>query len=472
MSLIFRRRRDARTHVPRSISLEALEGRTLMAATPILIGGGAAQSVRYTDASGTQVTVFLNGPGSAMVNVDGTNVGQSATKTGILVSGTDLTLSSIGVSGTTQSSSLNIVTRGRSAVNCGPITVNGFLLALRAAHVNLVGDLTTSSYAHQIQLASAGDGTINIGPTRFGGGAVIMQIGNVTNEDFISAQKVNLLKADSWTSTNGQTQSIQAPQAQVIQVKSTFAPDLNLIGAPRGELELTRFQAGTISGGTWNIGGDSGAISAGSATGWNPTLNGLVNTLTLTHDLSGTIAAGTIKNLSVHGSISNSTLQLTDPLTANGFDLGNLSATGGIVNSTIRSIGSIGSVSAASLQNSQIYAGIVNLPGGQNLPASAADIPISAQIRSLRLRKSATATFVNSDVAAATLGSLNLGTVRMANAGTPFGFAARQPIQTVQLTDEASGKSVAGHKIASTAAFNSLLSGKGIAQQDFVGEVF
>lgn len=442
-----------------------------MAATPILIGAGAAKSVRFTDVSGTQVTVFLTGPGSAMVDVDGTNIGQSATAQGVLVSGTGLTLSSIGVSGTTLNSALNVMTRGRSAVGSGPITVDGFLGVLRAPNVNLTGNLTTSSYAHQVQLGSASNGTINIGPSRFGGGAVIFQLGSATNESFISALKVNLLKADQWTSTTGATQSIQAPQVQVLQVKGSFSPDLALLGAPRGMLELTRFSAGSIDGGTWNIGGDSGAIQVGSATGWNPTFNGLVNNLTIAHGLSGSINAGTIKSLVVHGSISSTNLQLTDPLTANGFDLNNLSA-GNIVDSTIRSIGSIGSVSALSLQNSQIYAGIVSLPSGQMLPASANDIPISAQIRSLRLRKSATATFVNSDVAAATLGMLNLGTVRTSNAGTAFGFATRQPVASVQLTDEATGKSASGHKIASTAAFNSLLASKGIPQQDLVGEVF
>jgi hypothetical protein len=471
--MIQARRRGAAQYFSRKpIALERLEGRTLMAATPILIGAGAAKSVRYTDVSGTQVSVFLSGPGSAMVNIDGTNVGQSATAQGILVSGTGLTLSSIGVSGTTLSSSLDILTRGRSAVGCGPITVDGFLGALRATNVALTGNLTTSSYAHQIQLASASNGTINIGPSRFGGGAVIFQIGSATNESFVSALKVNLLKANDWTSNTGATQSIQAPQVQVLQVKGSFSPDLTLLGAPRGVLELTRFMAGSIDGGTWNIGGDSGAIQAGSATDWSTTFNGLVNNLTITHDLSGSIDAGTIKTLDIHGSMSNTDLQLTDPLTANGFDLNTLSVTGNIVDSTIRSIGSVGSISAASLQNSRVYAGIVNLPNGENLPMSANDIPISAQIRSLRLRKSATATFVNSDVAAATLGSLNLGTVRTANAGTPFGFAARQPIMSLQLTDEATGKSAAGHNVASTAAFNGLLAAKGIPQQDLVGEVF
>ena len=454
------------------VSLEQLEGRTLMAATSILIGGGAAQSVRYTDVSGSQVTVFLNGPGSAMVNVDGTNVGQTATRTGVLVTGTGLTLSSIGVSGSTQNSSLNIVTRGRSAVNSGPITVNGFLAALKAPRVNLAGDLTTSAFTNLVQLGSASNGTINIGPTRFGGRAVTFQVGDVTNETFISAQKINVLRANQWVSTTGQTQSIQAPQAQVIQVKNVFSPDLSLVGAPRGQQELTRFQAGSISGGTWNIGGDSGSIQTGSATGWSPTFSGIINSLTLRQDLMATLTAGTIKTLNVRGSVSNANIQLTDPLAANGFDLGNLSVGGDIAGSTIRSIGSIGSVSARSLQNSRIYAGIVNLPGGQNLPGSASDIPISAQIRSLRLRRSAAATFVNSAVAAATLGSLNLGTVRTANAGTPFGFAARQPIQTVQLTDESTGRSVTGRRIASTSAFNALLAARGISQQDLVGEIF
>lgn len=472
MSYRSSRRRGAPRFVSNAIPFEGLEARTLMSATPILIGGGAAKSVRYVDSSGTQVTVFLNGPGSAMVNVDGAGVGQTATNTGILVTGSGLTLSSIGVTGTTQKSQLNIVTRGRSTVNCGPITVDGFLLALQAPKVNLTGDLTTSSYAHQIVLASASDGTINIGPTRFGGGAVLLQVGDVANETFISSQKVNLLKANSWTANDGQSHSIQAPQALVMDVKGAFTPDLALTGAPRGQLELTRFKAGSISGGTWNVGGDSGSVQAGSTAAWSPTFSGLVNNITITHDLTGAVAAGTIKTLSVRGSISGSTLQLTDPLTANGFDLSNLSAGGGISDSTIRSIGSIGSIAAASLQNSQIYAGIVNLPSGQTLPASASDIPISSQIRSVRLHKSATATFVNSDIAAATLGMLSLGTVRTSNAAVPFGFATRQPVQAVQLTDEATGKTVAGHNIASTAAFNALFSSKGIAQGDLVGEVF
>jgi hypothetical protein len=450
-----RRSLMSRRHPPASIEL--LERRTLLSAAAdplqILVGGGAAKAVQFTDPGGTQAIVILSGPGTATVSFNGTGLTQSGNARGVIVNGSGVTLATI-------------TTRGRRGISAGGIAVAGSLSAIRAPGVAVAGDISTSGWVHQIQLGSAQDGTISVNAPRGGGGTLLLSVGSASNESVVSGVRIDSLQAGQWVNTTT-AQSIHAPQIVNLNVKGAFAPNLSLSGTP-SVLALKNFRAGSISGGTWSIGGNVGAIAAGSiAHGWVANVTGSANSITVSHDAAVNVTASTLGNVNVRGSLFGSSIQLLNPLTPMGFDLKSLSVGGAIQSSTIRSTGSIGAINAAQILSSRIYAGLVPLPMGQTLPMNVLDFGNVAQIKSVTLRRSSGASFAGSDIAAYSVGPVNLHTVQMSNGGTTFGIGAHS-VKLVALTDQLTGKSVRVANVPSAAAFNSALASKGITPQDFV----
>lgn len=465
-----RSRRSLMSRRQAPTEIELLERRTLLSAATdplqILIGSGAAKAVQFTDPGGTQAIVVLSGPGTASVSFNGTGLTQSGNARGVIVNGSGVTLGTITASGTTTGSTLVITTRGRRGISAGGIAVAGSLSAIRAPGVAVVGDISTSGWVHQIQLGSAQDGTISVNAPRGGGGTLLLSIGSASNESIVSGVRIDSLQAGQWVNTTT-AQSIHAPQIVNLNVKGAFAPNLSLSGTP-SVLALKNFRAGSISGGTWSIGGNVGAIAAGSiAHGWVANLTGSANSITVSHDAAVNLTASTLGNVNVRGSLFSSSIQLLNPLTPMGFDLKSLSVGGAIQSSTIRSTGSIGAINAAQILSSRIYAGLVPLPAGQGLPTALTDFGNVAQIKSVTLRRSSGASFAASDIAAYSIGPVNLHTVQMSNGGTTFGIGAHS-VKLVALTDQLTGKSVRVANVSSAAAFNSALASKGIAPQNFL----
>jgi hypothetical protein len=381
--------------------VEMLEGRRLLSADPltVIVGAGAAKSVQFTDANGTQAQIMLSGPGMASVNFDGTSLTQSANSRGVIVNGTGVSLASITVNGSTGSSTLQILTKGKHMLACGGILVGGGLNNLLASGVSLSGNLTTGNGIHQIQLGSASGGSINIGSGRVG--SLIFKAGSVSEESLNSAIPLVSLNASQWVNTPDEGLSIVAPQ---------------------------------------------------------------INNISIAHDLTADLTTGSMKAMNVHGSLSSSTINLTTPL--NGMtNLDSLSVGGAISGTTINSGNSLGSISAAQLVNSQIYAGLVANPSAA-LPTLSADYRNTSQIKSISLHKGASASFANSDVAAYFIGTANLGGVNQSNGGTPFGLSSHS-VNSVTIVDQASAKTVHVAKPPTTTTFNSALTAKGITPVDF-----
>jgi len=387
--------------------IEALERRQLFSAGPdpltVIIGEGAAKSVQFVDASGTHATVQLSGPGTASVSFGGTGLTQSANMRGLVVNGA-ASLDSISASGTTGGTTIQIITRGKLKTSAGDISSDGPLSALRATGVVVTGDITTGGLIHQIQLGGAQGGDISIGAARAGGVALVASLGSVSDESISSTGRIVVLAASQWMNTPGSGESITASQ---------------------------------------------------------------INVINIAHDLTADITTGGIGAFNVGGTLSSSTINLTTPLVPHGVNLNRMSVGGTILDSTLVSGGSLGAISAAQMQGSQIYAGLVALPSGQTLPLATTDFRNVASIKSVSLRRSASGSFVNSDVAAYMIGATSLGDVSMANGGVIFGIAAHQ-VQSVTLLDESTGKSVHAVNPSTTTAFNALLTAKGITPQDFV----
>lgn len=398
------RTRSRRFSHPQTGSLiESLEGRTLLAADPltVVVGGGAAKSVQFTDAGGAQAQVLVKGLGTASVAFEGTGLSQTANAKGLVVNGTGISLTSITVTGTNASSILQIITKARHALTIGTITAGGALNGLLAPSVTVTGDVTTGAGLHVLQLGGATGGTISVGSGRVG--TLALQVGNVVDETLVSAIPITTFTAAQWVNTPGEDMGI-------------------------------------------NVASQIKAIS-------------------VAHDFSADVTTGSIGSMNVRGSLSNSTINLTTPLTPLGMNIGTLTVGGAIASTTINAGGNVGSIRAGRMADSAVYAGLVASPSGP-LPSVTTDFRNTATIKSVTLKKSASASFSNSDIAAYDIIAANLGTVSQTNGGTPFGLAAHD-VKTVSLVDLATGKTVRASNPPTTTAFNTALTAKGVTPVDF-----
>ena len=451
--------------------IEPLESRKLLSGDstlPVLIGGAAARSVQFTDPNGTHAIIQLVGGGNATVTFDGNNLAQSASPNGISVSGTSITIDSIATTGTNLNSILQISTRGVSGITVGTITADGVLHSINAGGVTVTGNLTTAGWVKEIALGGAEDGTISIGPSHINGG-LTFHLGSATDESLTSDVRIDSLIAGQWINSATTSQTVTAPQIMAMSIRGGFAPSLTVSGIPGATSVLKSFAAGSIESGTWNITGNVGNLAAGSiALGWIADVDGGINSISVSHDASMNLTALTVGNVVVRGSLSDSIIALNQPLAAVGFDLKSLIVGGGIVSTSLKSIGSIHSVSAADMEDSQIYAGLINLPDGQGLPQQPTDFANVARIDSVTIRHSAnSATYIASDVAAYALGAIAIGTVQMSNSGMQFGVGAHT-LKSMSLTDLTTGKSVHENNVSNTAQFSSLMVSKGITPKDFL----
>jgi hypothetical protein len=169
-----------------------------------------------------------------------------------------------------------------------------------------------------------------------------------------------------------------------------------------------------------------GALNAFGGRGVSATgaidFNGRVNTASFGTVAGADVTATSIGKMNLAGSMTDSTLSVEDPFAAALTSLTALTVKGPISGSRVSSVGSIGSVRAGGLVNSEIYAGVVST---ERLPAAPANFLNEAGIGRLTLvAPRGASAFDNSVVAANNLGRLNLGVVDTDNGGTPFGVAA------------------------------------------------
>jgi hypothetical protein len=461
-------RRELKTKPTPWQGIESLESRTLLAADTlaVFIGGAAAKAVQFVDPNGTKAVIRMAGEGNATVTFSGSNLAQGPSPSGIAVSGSGVTVASIAMSRTGLTTLLQVITVGRNQVSVGGITSDSVVAAIRAPGVLVTGDITTGGWVREMVLGGAEDGTISIGPTHING-SLKFTAGSMTDESLVSDIRIGSLSASQWLNTTGAAESLTAPQALAIRVRGSFQPDLNITGIPGAQVSLQTFSAGALSDGTWNVSGKLHTLNTGSiSTGWTGTVNGVIDNLDVSHDAVMDLTANEVGKMVVHGALAASTVTLTQPLTGGGFDINNLFVGGTMTDSTIRSAGNVNVVSIGSMQDSNLYVGLVN----PTLPAVTSDFANTAEIHSITLRRSASASFSGSNIAAYQLGSVVLGAVATANGGTPFGVGAHS-INSITLVDQATHRSAHETNVPNADAFDQLLVSRGIAQGDLVVEI-
>ena len=177
-----------------------------------------------------------------------------------------------------------------------------------------------------------------------------------------------------------------------------------------------------------NLGGvvSTGPLQTVGGKGVNLTgdldVNGRVVKATFNNVTNADITATDILKMTVAGALTNSDITLSAPSSPLVPVLGSLAVKGAITDSRISAAGNLGSIKAASLVGSEIYAGIA---GTDRFPSVAADFANEAFLAKLTLKAPlGTAAFDNSVVAANNMGRISLGLIDTDNGGVPFGVAA------------------------------------------------
>ena len=191
--------------------------------------------------------------------------------------------------------------------------------------------------------------------------------------------------------------------------------------------------AGAIDG-IWSVTGATGTIAAVSIPStWNGTFGGNIASLSVSHDASGKLKAGSITTMSIMGKygdgISGDTsLKLTQPLGGVKAALGSLSVGRWMDNVNVTSLDSLGAITAGGMTGSNVYAGVLNVDDALAPIASlnsAVLSPVSIASVTIKGITGAPASFVNTNLAGWNIGTLKLNMIQVANTpnGT-FGVAA------------------------------------------------
>jgi hypothetical protein len=404
---------------------------TLNVGTSISNTKGATHSLSFTDAAGGLETISINS-GTAQIFFSGT---ASLTTSGskATVTGSALGLGSIQLSGTTRGSTLSIRGSAKTPATLGGISDASPLGGIVAPTVNITGDINLSS-AGTLSLGSISNSSITIGAGA--PGRIAITAGAVTNSTLSSAVPITSLRAASWTTTAADR--ITAPSIASLQISGAFNPSLTLTAGGKTPALSSARITGAVSGGSWNVSGGVGTVSAGSIAGtWSGVLGAVrsltikagglssalsattIGTLSIGGDLTGTInTTGAVQTVHVTGGMSNSSIGVATVM-------GSLIVGGAVSGSTISTGGSVRSISVGSITGSAVSIG-----GAQVSPSGIFTLNLAgasaASVGSSTLGSFRSGSFASTTVEVGSLSSASLGTITTDNSGTEFGIGTKK----------------------------------------------
>jgi hypothetical protein len=249
------------------------------------VDGRRGVALQVTDGNGTPATFRLNGPGNGTVNIgdDGLDVVLHAT---------------------TAASVLTVTSpRGSAAFDATDLSTDSPIGSIRAATVNVTGDLTLPGGAVSVTLASAGSGAVGNQITIGSGPATVLNIHSVPGTSLTAAGGIRSL-----TVTDFAQGSITAGWIGALRSAQGLSATLSLTGsgAPGG-VALSSATIGGTATGAWSITGGSGRISIASVpasiSGWSLSQTGALKSLLIGSSLFGTVSAASIGSIQIRGNL-------------------------------------------------------------------------------------------------------------------------------------------------------------------------
>lgn len=446
--------------------VESCETRLLFAIDVAVGVGVPVRSVMFTDGDGTTVNIRVAG-GAATLTFDGPSVTQTTVGSTATVGGTNVEMTNLVMTGSNPNVLIRTTAPGADGrVGLGAMRADGPVGAVTGRDVVLRGTTLLSNGIGKLDVAGVQNATITINR---GAQARLLDaslsLGVVQDTSITSQQPLRMLRVGSWAAGSpGQADGVSTLRINSIQSAGDFAADISLSGngqaVGRPILGNVRI-LGALTTGSWNVAGRTSRVAAGSVAGnWEGTF-GTVSALQVAGDMAGELTAEAINSLTAN-TITDADIRLTRAFAPRAVALNRLSARGAITDTNIRTTADIGTVSAASMSNSIIFAGVATGGGGggnRALPNNDADLVNTATIRSVTIRnRTATPAFIDSKIAASTLGRINLGAVQVSNGGEAFGLAAREvrsvsalngatPIRGARLTEPAQSLDVTDFKV-------------------------
>jgi hypothetical protein len=348
----------------------------------------------------------------------------------------------LNVTGSTATSALTITTTkstksASGQISLNDITVAGPLATFSGAGVNLTGAMSVTGSLGALTLNDlSNDGGITLGGASIG--KTTLTFNQVADESLTSGNTISSLTAASWADSDSDGDTITAPGLTTATIKKgNLAANLEITGSI-GTLSVTggnlsgnvsAASAGTVSvtggdlSGSLNISGSLKSLSlikGSPASGGNINAGasvtaGTIGTLSVAGNFNGAsgggiaVNAATITSLKVTGSMDYTKLTLSGPSGASTTPaMGAMSVAGTMNDSQLLADGNITSVTLGAMDNSNVFAGVASA----GLPTVAADFSSDSDgIGTFTISGGSMAadSFMNSNIAAWTLGTVNVG---------------------------------------------------------------
>lgn len=330
------------------------------------------------------------------------------------------------------------------------------LKTFTASTSNLLGNMLFSGMVGTIKLNNVADAHhLDIRNGLGSGSAVTMVFGRVEDLFIDSAIAIKSLTVTDWL--NGG--EVKAPSLAKLTVKGDakngIAGNLQANLALDGSDGAAQTLGKTVIAGAlgpppgapdeqvvlWNIIGNVAAVTIGAASSWNLNVEGGIQTLTLNNATQNLNLVGQwIRTFRAKNDVSNSTFTFSLPPDPKNLAVNAFTVDGAAQGLLLNSAGNVRTFTAGKLIDSQLRAGVKEaLPSGE-LPDSLDDFEdLSATITTVNIKgvkgeDKSVATFINSIIAAYTLGKMSLNVVDTANdvnQGVTFGLAARAIAQVL-----------------------------------------
>lgn len=327
----------------------------------VTIGDAGVKQVVFTDADGTVVTIKAS-KASADVGFDGENIQFVTTSKGTTVTGDNVRVVGINITGATSASSLSIAAKGGDGfVDIANIATDGELKTISAKSTNLTGELDAAGAIASITFNNIVGAEISLGAAANPALALALKFNTATNSSLTSAVGIKSLAGNSWL-VNDDDDAIAAPWLGSLSLKGDLNADIELSGtnAPGGITLKSLKLTGAVTGGEWEINGSTGTLAAASfAPGWEAEISGDVSGITAKGNFSGDIEARSIKSLSVSGNLTQADIDASLNADVNNpklLSLGKITVKGAMSDTQIDASGHIGAVAAASIDSSSFEA--------------------------------------------------------------------------------------------------------------------
>jgi cyclophilin family peptidyl-prolyl cis-trans isomerase len=494
------------------------DGQFTIGALNFTIGTGSARSMTYVDSDGTASTISLNVAGTADMRLSGGNLNLVMARNIITVSGINVSADEITLAGTNLRSSLVITSRGGDgATRIGGIFGSGDLGVINGRTTDIVaGAVSLQGTAGNVILRVLNEARLTFRGNPASGIGSVFNFTAAIDSALHTQVGIRQLRSAQWTNTDDGAESMSAAWIGTLNVPGNFDASLIVQGlGPFSSITNARI-GGSVNADMWQI---QGSIRVLNVTGnFTPSLRisgtnspiavlnlrigGIVSDSTPAESENdphwsidapaGTVFVGQfapntllwfqeINNLRVTAMtaelfatylgtatftiMSNAMLRIDGAYAQKVQNLRRLNVTGTITDSQINVDGNVGVVTAQSMIRSRLFVGGVSA-GDDVLPSVAGHFSNPASLQSLILRGGGGPAWVDSNVAAYTIGTLNLGLTMLENNDLPHGVAAAT-ITSLALIGLETAQVVRLTRLDQPADLANVLAARGIDLRDF-----